>query len=54
MDYVNDARPCFLCAQLAAGGRLAWAGAACLAHLGGSLLATCAGIASVELWRRAG
>ncbi|MFM7849367.1 MAG: fluoride efflux transporter CrcB [Rubrivivax sp.] len=35
-------------------GRLAWAGAACLAHLGGSLLATWAGIASVELGRRAG
>jgi CrcB protein len=34
-------------------GRLAWAGAACAAHLCGSLLATWAGIATVEIWRRA-
>jgi fluoride exporter len=33
-------------------GRLAWAFAACLAHLTGSLLATWAGMATVELLRR--
>jgi CrcB protein len=35
-------------------GRLAWAFAACLAHLAGSLLATWAGMATVELLRRQG
>ena len=35
-------------------GRVAWAFAACLAHLAGSLLATWAGMATVELLRRQG
>ncbi|MDP1532626.1 MAG: fluoride efflux transporter CrcB, partial [Rubrivivax sp.] len=35
-------------------GRLLWAGGAIAAHVGGSLLMTLAGLASVEAWRRLG